>query len=88
MLSLLRMMLWEDSIVDWGRSRWCGMPDMLETRVLELRRHHLWFDGAVVGWPRSIILIVIVVHLPLPAEVCWTFVFVGSSILRILAQPI
>jgi hypothetical protein len=57
------------------------MSDMLKSLILELRRHHLRFDRAVMGGPRSVIVIVIVIHLSLPTEVRGTLVFVGSSIL-------
>jgi hypothetical protein len=59
------------------------MSDMLEGRlILELRRHHLWFDRSMMRHARSIIVVVIIVHLSLPTEVRGTLMFVGTSILQ------
>jgi hypothetical protein len=58
------------------------MSDMLESLILELRRHHLGFDRAMMGGTRSIVVVVIIIiHLSLPTEVRGTLMFVGSSIL-------
>jgi hypothetical protein len=64
------------------------MSDMLESLILELRRHHLGFDRAMMGCTRSIVIVVIVIHLSLPAEVRGALVFVGSSIVLISSQDL
>ena len=84
MLTLLGVVR-ECSIGNGRRSRWCRMSDVLESRlVLELRRHHLWFNGAMMGHSGSIIIIiVIIIHaLPFPREIRWAFMLVGTSILQ------
>jgi hypothetical protein len=74
-------MLREDAVWNRRGGRWSMMSDMLESLILELRRHHLGFDRAMMGCTRSIVIVVIVIHLSLPAEVRGALVFVGSSIL-------
>jgi hypothetical protein len=49
--------------------------------ILELRRHHLRLNRTVVRRTRSILVIIIVVHLALPAEVPGAFMLVCTSIL-------
>jgi hypothetical protein len=44
MLSLLWVM-WENTVWNGRGCRWCMMSNMLVCwLILELRRHHLWFD--------------------------------------------
>jgi len=65
------------------------MPNMLECwLVLKLRWHHRRFMGNVIRWRTHVIIIVVVIKIFLAIEVCWSFMFVCSSILRLLAQKI
>ena len=64
------------------------MSDMLESCILELRSHHLRFDRAMKGSTRSVIIVIIIIHLSLPTEVRGALVFVGSSILQLLASSL
>ena len=58
------------------------MSNVLEgSLILELRRHHLWFDRSMMRHARSIIVIIIIIHLSLPTEIRRAFMFVGTSIL-------
>jgi hypothetical protein len=55
----------------------------LKCGLLELRGHHLRLNGSVVGGHRSIVIIVIIIHVlaSLSIEISWTLVFAGTSIL-------
>jgi len=58
------------------------MSDVLESRLVELWWHHLWFNRSMCGHARSII-VVVVVHtiLALSIEIGRAFMFIRTSIL-------
>lgn len=60
-----------------GRGSRRRMVDVLEARlVLEMRRHHRMTLLRRFFWAWGVILVV-VVRIALPREVCWSFVLMG-----------
>lgn len=60
-----------------GRGSRRRMVDVLEARlVLEMRRHHRMALLRRFFWTWGVILVV-VVRIALPREVCWSFVLMG-----------
>ena len=71
----------KNAVGNRGRRR-RSMSDMGIRLRVKLRRHHLWWFGAVVRRRWRAILIIVVIHVfSFAREVCGTFVLVRSSIL-------